>query len=71
MVRVRWLKMSSIIVENCLYEYELRGKKCVIRIFLQILWILFTIRTGVVHSGLACMVVGLNFIQEFNMMKRL
>ena len=26
MVRVRWLKISSIIVENCLYEYEIRGK---------------------------------------------
>ena len=23
--RVRWLKMSSIIVENCLYEYEICG----------------------------------------------
>ncbi len=26
MVRFRWLKISSIIVENCLYEYEIRGK---------------------------------------------
>ena len=26
MVRFRWLKISSIIVENCLHEYEIRGK---------------------------------------------
>ena len=32
MVRVRWLKISSIIVENCLYEYELYGKKLIVRI---------------------------------------
>ena len=32
MVRVRWLKISSIIVENCLHEYEIRGKKLIVRI---------------------------------------
>ena len=26
MVKVRWLKISSIIVENGLHEYEIRGK---------------------------------------------
>ena len=55
MVRVRLLKMSSIIVETCLHEYEIRGKKLIVRILSQILWIVFTILTDVVHSGLACM----------------
>ncbi len=55
MVRVRWWKISSIIVENCLYEYEISGKKINCKDFVQILWILFTILTGVVQSGLACM----------------
>ena len=27
MVRVRWLKISSIIVDDCLHEYVIRGKK--------------------------------------------
>ena len=57
MVIVRWFKISSIIVENCLYEYdyEIRSKKINCKDFVLILWILFTILTGVVHSGLACM----------------
>ena len=27
MVRVRWLKNSSIIVESCLYEYDIHAVK--------------------------------------------
>ena len=42
MVRVRWLKISSIIVDNCLY-YEIRGKINCKDYFVQILCILFTI----------------------------
>ena len=32
MVRVRWLKNCIILVENCLHEYEIRGKKLIVRI---------------------------------------
>ena len=32
MGRFRWLKISSIIVENCLYEHEIRGKNWIVSI---------------------------------------